>query len=343
MGTQVGQQDLDVSRTMLGELLRTHPGRFNFFQAVRVLERLQKQRQRVGEFGDPTGEAVRFGVNNSLAFPPSQINAIEWDESAQPSMTVNFMGLTGPNGVLPHTYTEFVRDRIRAKDPTLRDFLDIFNHRMISLFYRAWEKYRFYVSYERDQQDRFSRYLMSFAGLGTSGLEHRQKLRDETFLFYCGLLALQPRSAVALEQILNDYFEVPVSVEQFAGSWRALAESDLCLMDEKGGCSAQLGVGAVAGDEIWDRQSRARIVLGPLSIETYCDFLPGGGAYEPLRNLMDFFSNRQVEFEVQLVLKKDDVPACELIDPGQLLGWTTWMKATPFFERDPADTILLLS
>ena len=345
MATKSGKEDIDVRRSPLGQSLREHPGQFNFFQAVRLLDRMQPRSDPVGLFGPPERESVRFAVNNSLAFPPSQIHTLEWPEDGQPKITINFMGLTGPNGVLPYAMTELLRDRVREKDRTLADFFDLFNHRMISLFYQAWEKYRFFVGYERDQKDRFSKYLMCFAGLGTEGLENRQAIRDDTFLYYSGLFSLQPRSAAALEQVLSDYFDVPVEVEQFIGAWRALAASDQCSLDGGVAYSEQLGLGAVAGDEIWDHQSRVRLMLGPMALRQYLDFLPNGRAFEPLRGLCRFFTGNEFEFEIQLILKRDDVPAVELgtADSGQpLLGWTTWMKSGPAFARDPGDAILLL-
>lgn len=346
MATTSRSKDLDVSRSLLGRSLLEHPGRFNFFQAVRLLEKMNSGRVPVGLWGPPEREAMRFGVNNSLAFPPSQIHALEWPEGGQPKVIVNFLGLTGPMGMLPFAFTELLRDRVRAKDRTLPDFFDLFNHRMLSLFYQAWEKYRFFVAYERDQHDRFSRYVMSFVGLATKGLQNRQKVRDETFLYYCGLLSLQPRSAVALEQVLSDYFGVPAEVEQFVGSWHAVSISDQCCFEAGIQYSEQLGEGAIAGDEIWDHQSRARVKLGPMKIGQYLEFLPTGRAFEPLKSLLKFFSGNELEFETELILEQDDVPACELgkeVQAMPFLGWTTWMKSGPTFGRDPADTILLLN
>ena len=137
-------------------------------------------------------------------------------------MTVNFMGLTGPMGVLPYCYTELILERLRAKDTSLAAFLDIFNHRIISLFYRAWEKYRFPVTYYLGEEDRFTHHLLDLIGLGTPGLHDRQAVPTMALLHYVGMLGLQSRSAAALEQILSDYFEVPVEVEQFAGAWYRL-------------------------------------------------------------------------------------------------------------------------
>lgn len=325
--------------------LRTEPWTFQFFQLVRLLETIQPGRSPVGRFVHPSKEIARFGVHTSTAFPASQVQGIHWQENV-PAVIVNFMGLTGPQGVLPLYYSELLQDRIRSKDRTLLSFLNLFNHRMISLFYQAWEKYRFTVAYERGERDRFSHHLMDLIGLGTEGLQQRQSVPDDSLLFYSGLLGLHTRSATALRQIVWDYFDVPVEVEQFVGAWYALSPENQCLFDEERSLSEQLGVGAVVGDEIWDQQSGVRIKLGPLTLPQYIDFLPEGSAYEPLRALTRFFSGDELDFEVQLILKRDEVPACELDDrtskpeqPAPQLGWSTWVKSVPM-SRDPGDTVL---
>lgn len=345
MATTSRSQDLALNRNILGDAVRSHPGRFHFFQMVRVLERLNPGRVPVGLFGPPHREVVKFRAHNSLAFPPSQIHSLKWEEGETPELTVNFMGLTGPNGVLPFAYTELVRDRARRKDRTLADFFDLFNHRIISLFYQAWEKYRFFVSYERDQQDRFSRYLMSFIGLGTKALQRRQAVRDESFLYFCGLFGLQTKSAAALEQIVSEYFGVRAEVEQFIGAWHPVEQRDQCCFDSGAEYSDQLGLGAVAGDEVWTHGSRVRLKLGPMPIEKYLDFLPAGDAYRPLQTILWFFTGYEFEYEVQLALESQDVPYCEMGKEEQampFLGWTTWMKSSPGFGRDPEDTVLLI-
>ena len=330
--------------------LRAEPWNFQFFQAVRLLERFGAGKP-VGRFVEnPAEEAVRFSSNPALVFPASQIAALHWVAGKQPKMTVNFMGLVGQLGVLPLAYTQWVNDRLRARpsDPTLRDFLDIFHHRMISLFYQAWEKYRFPVAYERDRDDRFTRYLLSFIGLGTDGLRRRLSVPDEGLAYYTGLLALQPRSATALRQILQDYFAVPVEIEQFVGTWRPIPENNQSRVGDEREFSEQLSLGAIAGDEVWDQQSTARVVLGPLTLKQYLDFLPIGTAYQPLQELTEFFSRREIDFEVQLILKREETPGVLLeyelpaTEPTQpLLGWTTWIKNAPI-GRDPGDAVLQL-
>lgn len=328
----------------LAERLEKEAFVFRFFQAVRLLEQVSPQREPVGRFARPEHEAVRFTVNQSLAFPASEIQSLEMREGKAPLMTVNFMGLTGPLGVLPIWYTNFIRERVKARDTTTPAFFDIFNHRMISLFFHAWEKYRFSISYERGAREGLTQCLADITGLGTDGLENRQNVPDDSLLFYAGLLSQKPRSAQNLAQILSDYFDVPVEIEQFIGAWYRLDPINLCHMDERPDFSEQVGLGAVVGDEMWDQHSRARIKIGPLTVEKYLEFLPNGTAHQPLKALTKFYSNGEVDFEAQLILRKDEVPPCSLGASGPdapQLGWVTWMKTAPL-GRHPGDTILEL-
>ena len=157
-------------------------------------------------------------------------------------------------------------------------------------------------------------------------------------------MASQLRSAVALEQLIADYFEVPVEVQQFTGSWYELDRATQCEMKEEESASTEVGCGAVVGDSVWDQQSRIRIRLGPMGIVRYCDFLPGGGAHESLGAVTRFFGNQSLEFEVQLVLDRTHAPEVELDfdskSPARL-GWVSWAKTAPL-ARDPDDTILTL-
>lgn len=338
-------------------LLKTESFRVQFFEAVRLLRRLLPHRKPVGYFVPPGEEIVRFVAHPSLNFPASEIQSLDWpDDPEDPvTMMVNFMGLAAPNGVLPEPYVELIIERSQKRigkdrngqdrfDNGFRDFLDIFNHRFISFFYRAWEKHHFFVPYEGRQADQLTPLLMSFIGLGTQGLLLRQVVADQTLAHYAGLLGQHPRSAQALRQILEDYFEVPVEIEQFVGHWVRLPLGDQTRFDDTESIHVQLGFGAVAGDEIWDQQSIVRIKLGPLSLVQYLDFLPTpeGRAYPALKSLLRFYSNDQLDFQVQLVLKQEETPRLQLTgedDSNMMLGWITWIKNAPL-GRDPAETVL---
>ena len=356
MGTEIGAPTSDLMQTAafakpsalaetpIGMDLHDDAFSFEFFQAVSLLQRLMSDRRPVGHFFSPEDESVRFRVNPRLAFPASEIQQLELPEGKSAEMMVNFMGLTGPQGLLPHPYSELILERLRVKDRSLASFLDIFNHRAISLFYRAWQRAHFAVNYAAGSRDFFSQYLRDLLGLGTTGLSERQTTEDEALMHYVSLFAMQSRSAVALEQVLADYFEVPVEIEQFTGAWYALDVPTQCAMNEKDTMSTQVGSGAVVGDAVWDRQGRVRLRIGPLTLEQYDDFLPGGRAYGALRGITRFFSNGCIDFEAQLVLERSEVPAVELDlnakHPARL-GWVSWAKTTPM-AADPDDTILAL-
>ena len=350
MDTESGtvNPDLTNSGNLAGceveEKLRREPYSFDFFQAIRLLEKFRPERKSVGQFVHPAAEIAHFRAHPSLAFPASQIQDLEWPEDGPVRMLVNFMGLIGPEGVLPNPYTSLIIERQRDGDNTLRDFLDIFNHRIISLFYRAWRKYRVDVACERGERELFSRHLLSLLGLGTEGMRDRQTLSDESLIYYAGLLAQRPRSAQALQQILSDYFDVPVGIEQFSGGWCRLDPETQYRLSEENSDSGELGFGAVVGDEMWNQQSRVRIVIGPLTLERYADFLPDGQSFEPLRGWVRFFSNDEWDFELKLILEREQVPACTLGADGvsgPQLGWVSWVKSAPF-QRDPGDTVLAL-
>jgi type VI secretion system protein ImpH len=317
----------------LSERLFLEPHRFGFFQAVHLLERFAPGRPGVGHDGPPAAEAVRFGTEPSLAFPASEILDLEERDDDRPArMVVRHMGLTGPMGTLPRHYTALVIERLRQRDRTLADFLDLFNHRLISLFFRAWAKYRPHLRITPDGRDALSVYLFSFFGLGTTGLRGRLAVDDRALLFYAGLLAQQPRSAVGLAALLADYFDdLRVHIEQFVGQWLELDPEGLTSLRPFGG-NNRLGVDAIIGSRVWHTQSRFRVRLGPMTYPRFCAFLPPGKASREALALTRFFVGLALDFEFRLVLRADEVPPCQLGSTGPLatrLGWSTWLVSRP--------------
>jgi type VI secretion system protein ImpH len=276
-------------------VLKNEPYRFDFFQAVRLLclafSRDESQPTgTVGEDYEPSEECVRFGAVVSHSFPAGAIQSFAQGTAAEhespailpPKLLVSFMGLTGPNGVLPQHYTQLLIDRVRQKDYALRDFLDLFNHRFISFFYRIWRKYRIAPTYEAakssdDECDVVTQSLFSLIGLGTSGLRRRLLLYDETFLYYGGLYAQSTPTAVSLERIVQDYFNVPVRINQFRGQWLELERSDqsrLASDDPYGLSNNRLGISSIAGQRVWSVENKFRVRIGPLSHQRFQDLLP---------------------------------------------------------------------
>src|ERR1035441_6142651 len=211
MAAPLGRTDPSVA-----EILLESPWSFEFFQAVRLLALMYPNRRLLSGFMQPPEEIVRFHAHLSMAFPPSAIRDIEpsLEEDGPLDMTVNFMGLTGPAGVLPAHYTEYLIARSYSRDNAAAAFFDLFNHRLISLFYLAWEKHHFPVAYQREPQSivarrRFTGYLFDLIGMGTPGLQERLGVSDSALLSYCGLIAQRPHSATAWRGCYGNIFEVP--------------------------------------------------------------------------------------------------------------------------------------
>ena len=342
MGTESRIPPPDLTSEAWEDALNEAPESFGFFQAVRLLHRRLQDHKGVGEFADPSEEVIRFSVNPSLAFPAGEIQGIRFDPEGQADMMVNFLGLVGHMGVLPMQYTLLIDDQAaREGDPDgFREFLDIFQHRIISLFYKAWERSHFYVPFERGEDDPLSQRLMDLIGLGTEDLRSRMSIRDDALLFYSGLLGSRHRNAIALERLLEDYFQVPVKVVQFKGGWYGLSHDSQCRIDDDEELGGGLGEGLAVGDEIWDPQARVQLKIGPLRRDEYDGFLPGGSSYTALKGITQFFGDGQFDFEVQLILHREDVPGIVLgaeEEEAPPLGWCTWIRTQPF-SRDADET-----
>jgi type VI secretion system protein ImpH len=320
---------------------------FEFFQAARLLARIFAGRKPVGGTARPHEEFARFAARLSMAFPPSPVHDIErvGDSGDPVRMTVAFLGLTGTQGVLPFCYTEWMLERKAGKDDTLAAFLDLFNHRLVSFFYRAWEKHRPPVLYElsavRDQRpDAFTHTLFDLIGMGTEGLRGRMRIRDESLLLYAGLIAQSPHSASALRGILRDYFGVPVEIDQCVGDWYELEEADRCYLSPEQERN-QLGESAFLGEQVWNQQGRFRIRVGPLALDRFLDFLPDGRAMAKLVQFTRYLAGQAIAFDVQVFLRAREVPYCRLDDEGAdapRLGEMAWLK-TREFQTDAGDAV----
>lgn len=318
--------------------LLDEPYKFDFFQAVRLLEKIYPESSAVGREVLPQKEVVRFRSRPTLNFSASQIHEIketddEISEQRKLEMFVNFMGMIGMTGVLPIHYTELAMDRARYGDTSFWAFADIFTHRAVSLFFRAWEKYRFPAAYERGK-DNFTEYLFDFIGLGTQGLRGKLNLEDESLLPYGGLIIQKPHSAGALSQILSDHFGVSAKIEQFSGQWLTLDDESITRL---GKFNSKLGATTLVGTQVWDYQSKLRVVLGALSFAQFQAFLPNGTAHKPLKSIICLMVGKEFDFDVKLKLKAKDVPGTILTTRAKrkpMLGWTSFLKTKPFKKDD---------
>ena len=312
---------------------------FEFFQAVRILEQLWPARAEVGEDTDPDDELVRFRSQISLAFPRGDVSAIEAPREDVPAeMVVNFMGVATPAsfGSLPLPYAEEILNQSREGNEALRDFLDLFNHRLVSLFYRAWKKARLAPMYESRGESYFERALRGVIGMGTGGLGGRLPLHDHALLARAGLLAMAPAPPLALQGLVKSYFGAPSEVIPFRAQWYPVDEEDRSRL---GRAHCRVGVDLAIGARVLSAQSKFRLRLGPLARAEYEDFLPRGAAVEPLRQLVRLACGVSFDFELQLVLRAADVPPLQLasdLEPPLRLGCTTWLAHRREADADDA-------
>ena len=309
---------------------------FSFYRAVYLLERFADKRKELADSLVPSQEPVRFRVKKGFAFPPSDISGLKGPaEDQPPSMEVAFLGLTGPSGVLPNWYTQLILERDRDKDRTLADFLDLFHHRLITLFYLAWKKHRFPENYRPGANDRLSRYLLSLSGLGTPGLTAMIGLPEEALTFYSGLLSRPVASSTSIESAVAYFVDAPVRVEQFIERIVDLEPPD---QTQLGVGNATLGDDAICGSQVWESQTKFRVHLGPVGKGKFARLMPTGDLLVPIFSLVRYMVGIEYEFEIRIYLQKRDVPLCQLGTEGpdaSMLGWTTWVSSPGYkYEED---------
>jgi type VI secretion system protein ImpH len=323
-----------AARLALFAALAREPWSFDFFQALRRIEGVFPDRPRLGRALRPGAEPVRLSQEPSVAFAPSTLSAFEEQEGGlPPRLEQRFFGLLGPNGPLPLHLTEYTRDRLlHHDDRTLARFLDLLQHRLTLLFYRGWADARPTVQQDRPEEDRFAVYMGSLAGYGTPGTRGRDAVPDHAKLFFVGRLSRHAKNAEGLEAILEGYFGMPVSVEQFALGWLRIPVDQRSVLRGERQPSGILGFGTVLGERVRDVQSRFRIVMGPMDLDRFSDLLPDGRSLVRLVDWVRNYVGFEFDWEVQLVLARDEVPGVRLGREGRL-GWTTWLGA----RRSPTD------
>lgn len=317
--------------------LHERPFDFEFFEAMRRLECAYPDHPRFGHSTKPADDPVRLAHAAALEFPARGIERFEPGEGDAPGRLVGlFLGLFGPNGPLPLHLTEHAVDRQRnANDPTLVAFADIFHHRMLSLFYRAWADAQPTVQFDRPEQDRFRTYVGALIGIATPQLEGRDALPDRFKRFFAGRLVPQARNAEGLKGFLEHGFGVPVAVLEFMVGWMPLPRDAYLRM---GGGMASMGRNALLGAQVRGAQQRFRLRLGPLSLDEFNRFLPGGDALAQLVAAVKLYVGMEKGWDLQLVLKKEDVPITHLGQAGRM-GFSSWMGRYP--KPVDADQVVL--
>ena len=335
MGSGAGTAvvDLKPAADPLEDALGHGAVRFQLFQLMRLLECRHADLPRIGESDHLHEDPVRLGQAPSLSFAPSALASLAQDaRTSRWHLEVLCFGLFGPNGPLPIDLTDLARRRMRDRnDATLKDFADVFHHRLLGLFYRSWASCRPTVSFDRHlaaggAADRFTAYVAALAGIGLESLRDRDALPDLARLHYVGRLAPVRRDPDGLAAIVGELFGVEARVEEFIGEWLELAPS---RQGRLGGNehNAVLGSTLVVGHSVFERGHKFRLVVGPLGLAQYLTFLPDagdGGALARVVALVRTYAGDALGWDIRLILRRDEVPSLRLGEQGQM-GWTSWL------------------
>lgn len=335
---QRSQTDI-VNEDTLQALLH-EPFRFGFFAALRQLECRYPERPRVGRAANIGEDVARLGQDCALSFPPAELSGCRMDiESGLLRIGVTFLGLFGPNGALPMHLSEYALERARQfKDRTFLEFVDLFHHRFLCLFYRAWADAQPHVSHDRPEEDRFADYVASLFGYGLLNLRNRDSLPDLAKLHFAGRLQVSARNAEGLEAITRGYFQVKVQVEEFVGEWLEISIRERCKLGASL-TTGTLGVTAIIGSHAYECQHRFRIRIGPLRLTQYEQLLPMGESLLALKAIVKTYVGDEFAWELQPILQAEEVPALILGSTTGRLGWISWL-GTRAAETDAEDLVL---
>lgn len=311
---------LPTDRTLM-EHLEAEPWRFDYLGLLRHLERGDAERPRIGDSSTLRDELVQLGQDPFMEFPASNVVRVERRERKPPRVFVRYMGLLGPQGALPLATTEEAYHYSLAQDDAFPRFLDIFNHRFLQLFFRAWADARPIAQHDRPQSDRFVAYIGAAIGIGSEPYHKRDSIPDAVKLGLAGLLGAQAKCASRLVSALRGLFNVRAEVDEFVGT-RLTLEADECTM--LGLRHNALGAGAMLGRSVYSVQDKIRIRIYTANLGQYIRFLPTGDLCEPLADLVYLYTGAELEWDAELAIPSGAVQPVRLGQFGQL-GWTTWM------------------
>ena len=319
--------------------LKDKPFAFDFFAAVRLLQSQFAHLPRIGHSSLPSQDPVRFAQSPALEFAPATLEAVQHSPaSGCPVIYSRHFGLFGPNGPLPLCMTEYARERIlHHGDATFATFCNIFHHRLLSFFFRAWADAQKTVDFDRPKDQRWQQFAGSLIGIGMKSLQGRDRVPDRAKLYFAGRLVQQSRNAEGLEAIVQDFFGLRTEVQTFVGRWLPLPPGSACKLGETPQTGA-LGATVVLGSRFWSCQLHFRLRLGPMKLTEYERMLPSGSSFRRLRDWILQYAGEHYWWDMQLVLAKGEVPVIQLGVAGRL-GWTTWLKTKPF-AHDAEDLVL---
>lgn len=316
--------------------LEERPWAFHLYIALRAIEASFPERPRLGRSTRLRDDSVRLGQEPTLAFAPATLAAFTRAASGPPRLDNYAIGLFGPNGPLPLHLTEYARERERNhRDATFRAFADVFHHRIMQLFYRAWAESQPVAHADRPDDDRFALYVGALGGLGLDTLRGRTAFPDHVRRHWAGLFAMPTHPAEGLRRVLAGFFELPVRIDECSGQWIRIPRG---MQTRLGVIESRLGDSATLGEAVWDAAGKFRVVVGPVGLAAFRRLLPGHPGLSRLAGLVESWVDGELAWDLQVILRRDEVPATRL-DGRSGLGYTTWVLSRPA-THDAHDYIL---
>ncbi len=327
----------------------------------------------VGEGASPKQEPVRFKINPSMTFAPAVVKSLEvakreggaatgsekqvghtHNVEDQWQMAVNVMGLIGATGVLPFRYSELVIQRLRAKDYAMKAFFDVFNHRTLTLLYRAWKKYRPEYSFETDSvaaaenaslhQNNFVQMMAGLCGLSQEKAVFNRA--EGVWLNYAGVSAHKRCNEYTLKNVIRHHFGINVKIHQFKGRWQRLDADVVTRLAGRMqlGMNNQLGQNALLGEKCWVAQNLFEVEVIDLTEAQLAELSPGSKKLKALYAFVKQRAGIEMDFDLSLKIKERELPVARLgISRGNLstredgrqslLGWNTRLHSAHPTDR----------
>ena len=334
---------------------------YSFHKVVSLLESALPENRRLEHSTEPDKESVRFKVIPDFSFQAGAIFDLLRKDFCPADIVVNFMGLIGPSGVLPDWYNEmayiedqnyrkqhylgqnmFVRYlkkrdnyqsfsqylRLKGKNSALTDFLNIFHHRLITLFYLAWKKNRLPEIYLPESRDPVSKIMLSLLGLGLDAPENNRStgFSKDFLLLFSGLLSKPSATQSDIETLLENRIGVSVRLEQFIERQVKLSTEDQTFL---GGKNSILGIETTCGIYAWENQTYFRIHLGPMKYDQFLDFMPTNTILRDIFLFVRYVVGMEYEFDIRIYLDRKTLPSGFLnTSKPMLLGWTSFILSS---------------
>ncbi|SAK53075.1 type VI secretion protein [Caballeronia hypogeia] len=330
-------RDLHALEPLVAALLSRAP-QMNFMQLCRLLEARAPDQPGFGQRDTLEHEPVRFRPRPRMGFPAGEIANVEFDDRDDcdplpPTVRTTFLGLYGVDATMPTHYLDDIVQREEGHE-AVEAFLDQFNHRFVTLLYRAWKKYRYPESFRYGGADGHSKNLLCLAGFGWGNKPARAGLPDARTLALLGLLIQRTRTSEGLAGVIAlGAPGVAVRVDEFWSVSKRAGKATPLTSKATNGINTRSGLGGgyVLGKRLPYRSRAVRVTLQPQDAQQAHDLLPGAWLHRDLKALVKLYSGVKADVHLRMQMSSRFAPAPSVgmkrSDAAPRLGWTVVLPA----------------